>query len=205
MFPFRTDFQGSFLSSDLKKHQHHSPQVFITDPSFLIHVDPISSLQKICYDQFSSVQFSVSVMSHSCWPHGLQHARLPCPSPSPGACSNSCPLSWWCHPTISSSVVPFSSCLQSFPAVWLISSESDLHIRWPRNRSFSFSISPSNEYSGLISFSIAWFDLLVVQGTPKSLLQHRRSKAWILQHSAFFYFLTSYFSVFFFFLRGIVF
>ena len=63
-----------------------------------------------------SVQFSHSVMSDSLWPHGLQHARPPCPSPTPGACSNSCPLSWWCHPTISSSVVPFSSRLQSFPA-----------------------------------------------------------------------------------------
>ena len=60
--------------------------------------------------------FSHSVMSNSLWPHGLQHARLPCPSPSPGVFSNSCPLSWWCHPTISSSVIPFSSCLQSFPA-----------------------------------------------------------------------------------------
>ena len=60
--------------------------------------------------------FSRSVMSNSLQPHGLQHARLPCPSPSPRACSNSCPLSRWCHPTISSSVVPFSSCLQSFPA-----------------------------------------------------------------------------------------
>ena len=56
------------------------------------------------------------ILSRSLWPHGLQHARLPCPSPSPGACSNSCPLHWWCHPTISSSVVPFSSCLQSSPA-----------------------------------------------------------------------------------------
>ena len=64
----------------------------------------------------SSVQFSHSVMSNSSWPHGLQHARRPCPSPTPEACSNSCPLSWWCHPIISSSVVPFSSCLQSFPA-----------------------------------------------------------------------------------------
>ena len=63
-----------------------------------------------------SVQFSCSVISDSLTPHGLQHARLPCPSPTPGACSNSCPLRWWCHPTISSSVVPFSSCLQSFPA-----------------------------------------------------------------------------------------
>ena len=64
----------------------------------------------------SSAQFSRSVMSNSLWPHGPQHTRLPCPSPTPGAYSNSCPLSWWCHPTISSSVIPFSSCLQSFPA-----------------------------------------------------------------------------------------
>ena len=67
-------------------------------------------------DYFSSVQFSLSVVSNSLWPHGLQHARPPCPLPTPEACSNSCPLSEWCHPTISSSVVPFSSCLQSFPA-----------------------------------------------------------------------------------------
>ena len=64
----------------------------------------------------SSVQFSCSVMSDSLWPHGLQHTRLPCPSPTPGVYSNSCPLSRWCHPTISSSVIPFSSCLQFFPA-----------------------------------------------------------------------------------------
>ena len=61
-------------------------------------------------------QLSHSIVSFSWWPHGLQHARLPCASPTPGACSSSCPLSWWCHPTISSSVVPFSSCPQSFPA-----------------------------------------------------------------------------------------
>ena len=66
--------------------------------------------------RISSVQFSHSVMSDSLWPHGLQHARLPCPSPTPGTCSNSCPSGQWCHPTISSSVIPFSSCLQSFPA-----------------------------------------------------------------------------------------
>ena len=64
---------------------------------------------------YSSVQFSHSVMSDTLWPHGLQHARPPCPSPTPWVHSNSCPLSWWCHPTISSSVVPFSSSLQSFP------------------------------------------------------------------------------------------
>ena len=65
---------------------------------------------------FSSVQFSHSVMSNSLQPHRLQHTRLPCPSPAPGSCSDSCPLSWWCHPSISSSVVPSSSCLQPFPA-----------------------------------------------------------------------------------------
>ena len=64
----------------------------------------------------TTVQFSHSVVSNSSWPHALQHARLPCPSPSPWACSKSCPSSRWCHPTISSSVVPFSSCPQSFPA-----------------------------------------------------------------------------------------
>ena len=69
-----------------------------------------------CIVTFSLVQFSCSVVSNSLWPHGLQHARPPCPSPTPGACLHSCPSSWWCHPTISSSVVPFSSCLQSFPA-----------------------------------------------------------------------------------------
>ena len=68
------------------------------------------------FNIFSSVQFSHSVVCKSLWPHGLQHTRLPCPSPTPGGCSNSCPLSRWCHPTISSSVIPFSSCLQSCPA-----------------------------------------------------------------------------------------
>ena len=119
-----------------------------------------------------SVQFSHSAVSNSLWPHGLQHARLPCPSPTSGVYSNSCPLSKWWHPTISSSVIPFSSCLQSFPA----SNESVLHIKWPKYWSFSFSISPSNEYSGLISLRMDWFDFLAVQGTLKSLLQHHTSK-----------------------------
>ena len=109
-----------------------------------------------------------------------------CPSPTPGACSNSCPLSRWCHPTISSSVVPFSSCLQSFPASGSFSSESVLCIRWPKYWSFSFSISPSNEYSGLISFTFDWLDFLAVQRTLKSLLQHYSWKALILRCSAFF-------------------
>ena len=110
-----------------------------------------------------SVLFSCSVVSDSSWPHGRQHARPPCPSPSPRTCPNSCPLSQWCHPTILSSVVPFSSCLQSFPASGFFSNDSALCSRWPEYWSFSFSISPSNEYSGLISFGIDWFDLLVVQ------------------------------------------
>ena len=75
--------------------------------------------------------FSHSVISNYLWPCGLQHARFPCPSPSPGACSNSCLLSWWCHATISSSVIPFSSCLQAFPASGSFLIESALHIRWP--------------------------------------------------------------------------
>ena len=128
-----------------------------------------------------SVQFSHSGMSNSLQPHELQHARPPCPSPAPGVYPNPRLLSRWGHPTISSSVIPFSSCLQSFPA-----SGSALRISWPKYWSFSFSISPSNEYSGLISFRINWFDLLAVQGTLKSLLQHHRSKASIHWHSTFF-------------------
>ena len=108
-------------------------------------------------------------MCDSLQPHGLQHARLPCSLPTPRACSNSCWLSRWCHPTISFSVIPFSSCLKSFQHQSLFQ-ESAGRIRWPKY--WSFSISPSNEYSGLISFRIDWFDFLPVQGTLKSLLQH---------------------------------
>ena len=104
------------------------------------------------------------------------HTRLPCPSPTPRAYSNSCPSSQRCHPTISSSVIPFSSCLQSFPTSESFLVELALHIRWPKYWSFSFSISPSNEYSGLISFRIDCFDLLAVQRTLKSFLQHHCSK-----------------------------
>ena len=114
------------------------------------------------------------------------HTRLACPSPTPGACSNSCSLNWWCHPTISSSVIPFSSCLQSFPASGSFLMSQFLAIRWPKYWSFSFSISPSNEYSGLISYGMDWLDLLAVQGTLKSLLQNDSSKASILWHSALF-------------------
>ena len=133
----------------------------------------------------SSVQFSCSVISDSLRPHGLPHARLPCSSPTPRACSNSCPSSQWCHPAISSSVVPFSSCLQSFPASEFFP-VSQFFTSSGQSIGISISISPSNEYSTLISFRMNWFDLLAVQGTLKCLLQHHSSKTSILQHSAFF-------------------
>ena len=132
--------------------------------------------------QFSSVTQSCPTL---CDPHGLQHGRPPCPSPTPIAYSNLCPSSWRCHST-SSSVIPFSSHLQSSPASWSFSHESVLCIRWPKYWGFSFSISPSNECPGLISLRIDCFDLPAVQGTLKSLLQHHSSKASILWHSAFF-------------------
>ena len=134
---------------------------------------------------FSSVQFSCSVVSHSLRPHELQHTRPPCPSPTPGVNPNSRPSSQWCHPAISSSVIPFSSCPQSLPAS-VFSNESTLRMRWPNYWSFSFSIIPSKEHPGLISFRMDWLDLLAVQGTLKSLLQRHSSKASILQRLGFF-------------------
>ena len=123
-------------------------------------------------------------MSDSLRPHGLQLARLPCTSLAPRVCSNLCPLSQWCYLTISSSTAPLSFCLQSspasgsFPMSWLT--------RWPKYWSFSFSTSPSSEYSVLISFRIDLFDLLAVQGTLKSHLQHHSLRTSILWCSAFF-------------------
>ena len=130
-----------------------------------------------------SVQFSHSVVSYSLQRQRMQHAELPCPSPTPRACSNSCPLCRWCHPTISSSVVPFSSHLQSFPATGSFPM-SQFFV--PDGQSQFFSISPFNEYSGLTSFRMDWLDLLAVQGTLKRLLQHHSSKASILWCSNFF-------------------
>ena len=139
------------------------------------------------------VQFSSVAQSDSLGACGLQHTRLPCSSPIPGACSNSCPLSWWCHPTVYLILSrPLLLLPSIFPSIRLFSNESVLCIRWPKYWSFSFSISPSNEYSGLISFRIVWFDLLAVQGTLKSLLQHHSSKALILWRSAFFVVQLSY-------------
>ena len=120
--------------------------------------------------QFSLVQFSRSVVSDSLRPHESQHARPPCPSPTPRVHSDSQPSSQWCHPDISSSVVPFSSCPQSLPAS-VIFNESTLRMQWTKYWSFSFSINISEEHPGLISFRMDWLDLLAVQGTLKSLLQ----------------------------------
>ena len=119
-------------------------------------------------------------MANSLGPHGLQPAMLPCPSLSPRVGSNLCPSSQWYYMTISSSAAPFSFYLQSFSA------SGSFPVSRLKYQSFSFSISPSNEYSGLISFRIDWFDLLAVQGILKNLLHHNSKKVSILQLSAFF-------------------
>ena len=134
--------------------------------------------------QFSSVQFSHSVVSDSLWPHESQHARTSCPSPTLGVHSDPRPSSQWYHAAISSSVVPFS-CPKP-PSIRVFSNESTLHMRWPKYWTFSFSIIASKEIPGLISFRMDWLDLFAVQGTLKSLLQHHSSKASILWCSAFF-------------------
>ena len=122
--------------------------------------------------------FGQKALSDSLPSHELQHAKLPCVSLSPRVCSNSSPLSQWCHPTILSSIAPFSSCTKSFQ-VSRSSNELALHIIWPRY--WSFSISSSNEYYRLISFRINLFDHLAVQGTVKSLLQLHSSKSSIFR------------------------
>ena len=123
--------------------------------------------------QRGSVQFSCSVMSNSLRPHELQHARPPCPSPTPGVHTNSCPLSRWCHPTISPSIIPFSSCPQSFPESGSFQM-SQLFASGGQSIGVlaSTSVLP-NEHPGLISFRMDWLDLLAAQGTLKSLFQHQ--------------------------------
>ena len=123
-------------------------------------------------NQFS--HFNPSVVSNSLLPHGLQHAGLPCPSPTLGAYSNSSPSKhvFLCHPLL----LPPSV----FPSIRVFPKESVLRIRWPKYWSFSFSSSPSNEYSGLISFRTDWLDLLAIKRTLKSLLQCHSAKASIL-------------------------
>ena len=138
-------------------------------------------------ESYDKPQFSPSVVSDSLRPHELQHARPPCPSPTPRVSSHSCPLIEsvmppnhliLCHPLL----LPPSI----FSNIRVFYNESVFHIRWPKYWSFSFSISPFNEYSGLISFRMDRLDLLAVQGTLKSLLQYHSSKSSILQCSAFF-------------------
>ena len=134
--------------------------------------------------QFSSVQFSRSVVSDSLRPCGLQHARLPCPSPTPRVYSNmSIQLVMPSNHLILCRPLFFLPSI--FPRIRVFSKESALHIRWPDYWSFSFNISPSNEYSGRISFRMDWLDLLTVQGSLKS-LHHHSSKASIFRRSAFF-------------------
>ena len=141
---------------------------------------------KIPWRRERLVQFSCSVMFNSLWPHEPQHARPPSPSPTPGVYPNSCTLSWWCHPTISSSVLnPLLLLPSIFPSIRVFSNESALPIRWPKYWTFSFNISPSNEHPGLVSFRMDWLDLPAVQGTLTSLLRHHRLKASFLQCSAF--------------------
>ena len=135
--------------------------------------------------RWGSVQFGCSVTSNSLQSHGRQHATLPCPLPTPGAYSNSCPLSWWCQANISS-CRPLPLPPSIFPSIRVFPNESVLHIRWPKYSNFSFNISPSKEIPGLISFRMDWLDLLAVRGTLRSLLQYHSSKASILQCSAFF-------------------
>ena len=141
-------------------------------------------------NQSLDLLFSRSVVSDFLHPCGLKHARFPCPSPSLRTCLNSCPLSQWCHPTILSSVIPFFSCLQSFPATgsfpvsWLFASGS-------QSIGTSVSVLPMNIPMTIQSFwwlsiRIDWFGLLAVQGTLKSLLQYHSSKTPILWCSAFF-------------------
>ena len=177
------DFQGTLKSLI----QNHSSKASVLQHSAFFMV-------QISHPYISSVQFSCSVMSDSLQPCRLQHTRLPCPSPAPGVFPNSCPLSQWCHPTISSFVVPLSSHLQSFPGSGSFPM-SQFFTSGGWNWSFSFSISPSDKYSGLISFRMDWLDLLAVQGTLKSLLQHHSSKASILWLSAFFMAQLSYPSI----------
>ena len=134
----------------------------------------------------SSVQFSCSVMSDSLQPHGLQHARPPCPITN----SRSLLKLMYIEAVMPSNHLilcrPHLLLSSIFPSIRVFSNESALHIRWPKYSSFSFNISPSNEYSGPIPFKMDWLDLLAVQGILKSLFQHHSTKALILLCSAFF-------------------
>ena len=171
-------FSCQVVSISLRPHGLR--HVRLPSPSLPSRVCSNSHSQFWIHTGITSFQFSCSVMSDYLWPHEPQHARPPCPSPTPQVYPNPCPLSRWCHPTISSFVVPFSSCPQSLPA-----SESfpmGQFFAWGGQSTGVSASTSSNEDSGLISFRMDWLDLFAVQGTLKSLLQHHRSKASILQH-----------------------
>ena len=154
-------------------------------PRYQTHIS--CSGRQILYNWATSISsVQLSVVSNSLWPHGLQHARPPCPSPTPGVYSNSCPLSWWCHSTISSSGIPFSSWLQSFPASGSFLMSQFFASGVPTIGVSALASGSSSEYSGLISFRLNWLYLLIVQGTLKSLFQPHSPKASIPWWSAFF-------------------
>ena len=161
-----------------------------TTKSFLLsfHIQQLWNFEHYVqgiYSFHSSVQFSCSIVSNTLWPYGLQHARLPCPSPTPRAHSNSCPWRWYAiqpsHALLSPSPLAFNLAQHQGHFQW-VSSLHQVAKLW----SFSLGISPSKEYSGQIFFRIDWFHLLAVQRMLKSLLQHHSSKLSFLQHSTFF-------------------
>ena len=156
----RTQNRASYVPGIITSR--NSPFVYLNLLPILIlsfcHIIKMKSW--LCVDT-SSVQFSCSVVSDSLRPHEPQHARPPCPSPTPAVYPNSCPLSWWCHLTISSGH-PLLLLPSIFPNIRVFSNESALCIKWPKYWSFSFNISPSNEPSGPISLRMDWLDLLAV-------------------------------------------
>ena len=181
---FTTRFNGKISLSDINSHYCFPLITVCMVQLFLFSFSVYIFIFEVC--SFFLLLFSRSFVSDSLRPQGLQHTKLPCPSLSPRV-SHSHPPSQWCIPSNHFIFCCSLSLLPSiFPSIRVFSNESALHIRWPNYWSFSFNINPSNEYSGLISFRIDWFDLLAVQGTRKSLLQHHSSKASVLQCSAFF-------------------
>ena len=188
----RHTWERSQISYKITTETFPNPaHVPLAHSGYKITTGPSSSNFRHLGAHFSSVQFSsVAQLCPTLWPHGLQHARPPYPSPAPGllklmSVESVMPSNHLisCCPLLPPSI---------FPSIRVFSSESVLHIRWPKYWSFNFSISPSNEYSGLISFRMDWLDLLAVWGTLKSLLQHHSSKASVFQHSAFFTVQLSY-------------
>ena len=151
--------------------------------SFRLLISPVSGSVCDLHMVIRSLVVVYCFVTTTCLTHGLQHTRLPCP-PSPRVCSNSCPLGQWYYLTISSSA-HFSSCLQSFPVTGSFP-VSQLLTSGSQVLELQLQHQYSSEYSGLISFRIDWFDLLEVQGSLKSLLQHHSSKASVLWHSTFF-------------------